>query len=86
MPTCEKCWADAHKRAVSNPTRSQTDHYYDLLKERKDKPCSPEEQAGDWRQDFQDPHMYEGEERYRCLTGTLVVTTQGVYLYWRDND
>jgi len=45
MPTCEKCWADAHRRAVSNPTRSQVDHYYDLLEERKDNPCSPEEQG-----------------------------------------
>jgi hypothetical protein len=39
MAVCEKCWADAGRRAVSNPHKSQTEHYYDLLEERKDNPC-----------------------------------------------
>lgn len=37
MSTCEKCWADAH---------SVADEYVRLLRERRDHPCSPEEQAG----------------------------------------
>ena len=42
---CEKCWADAYLRAmVSGQPQSQ--HYRELLNERKDRPCSPQEQAG----------------------------------------
>lgn len=39
---CEKCWADAHMRSVNNPEKTQSDHYIDLLQERKSKPCQPE--------------------------------------------
>jgi len=46
--TCEKCWADAWRRAYNNPTRSQAEHYRDLIEERKDNPCSAKEQAGQW--------------------------------------
>ena len=44
--TCEKCWSDAYGRMRANPSKSQAEHYHDLLEERKDNPCSPEEQAG----------------------------------------
>lgn len=37
MPACEKCWSDAG---------GSTAEYYRLLDERKDNPCSPREQAG----------------------------------------
>lgn len=37
MVSCEKCWRDSGGRA---------DEYARLIKERKDAPCSPEEQAG----------------------------------------
>lgn len=37
MASCEKCWSDAG----GNP-----DTYHELILERKDKPCTPEEQAG----------------------------------------
>ncbi len=40
MSMCEKCWRDAQLRAVSNPHKSVTEHYYDLPEERKDKPCA----------------------------------------------
>ena len=46
MSSCEKCWADAYRRALSQPMISQSKHYHDLLKERKDSPCAPREQAG----------------------------------------
>lgn len=39
---CEKCWADAYPRACESG-RSQYDCYLELLKERKDNPCMPEE-------------------------------------------
>jgi hypothetical protein len=42
---CEKCWADAYLRALSSG-RSQHEEYLSLLEERKYRPCSPEEQAG----------------------------------------
>ena len=48
MSTCEKCWADAYGRTTNNPSKSQTEHYHDLMQERKDNPCSPREQAGQW--------------------------------------
>lgn len=37
MPSCEKCWRDAGYEA---------DRYAELLVERMDNPCSPEDQAG----------------------------------------
>ncbi|MDY6895005.1 MAG: hypothetical protein SVO01_06265 [Thermotogota bacterium] len=47
MPSCEKCWGDAYFRHRVTG-KSQTECYRELLKERKDNPCSPEEQAGQW--------------------------------------
>ena len=44
---CENCWGDAYMRWLSNPEKSQGEHYQDLLKERKDNPCSEAEQRGD---------------------------------------
>jgi len=44
MAGCEKCWADAYRRTLDHPMKSQTEHYQDLLEERKDNPCTPEEQ------------------------------------------
>ena len=46
MPSCEKCWGDAYLRFRANPMKDQTEHYYDLLEERINNPCPPEEQAG----------------------------------------
>lgn len=48
MASCEKCWDDAFMRSWTEPIKSQTEHYHDLIEERKDNPCSPEEQAGQW--------------------------------------
>lgn len=42
--SCEKCWSDAYDFGQSD----QTENYHRLLAERKDKPCSPREQAGQW--------------------------------------
>lgn len=46
MAACEKCWSDAYMRMVDHPMKSQSEHYQDLLEERKDNPCSIEEQKG----------------------------------------
>ncbi len=43
---CEKCWGDAYLRHMSDHDKTQTEHYFELLKERQDKPCTREEQAG----------------------------------------
>lgn len=43
MPACEKCWADAHR----GPQFSVADEYRRLIEERKDNPCTPEEQCGE---------------------------------------
>lgn len=45
MSACEKCWADANTRAFFLGG-SVSDHYRDLLHERRDTPCSPSQQAG----------------------------------------
>lgn len=47
MTACEKCWGDAFLRTLSHPDKSQYDHYLDLLSERKDNPCTPEQQKGE---------------------------------------
>jgi hypothetical protein len=38
MSACEQCWLDAYVRKLSDPSKSQTEHYHDLLSERP-APC-----------------------------------------------
>jgi hypothetical protein len=33
MVVCDKCWSDAHIRSQNNTTKSQYEHYLDILKE-----------------------------------------------------
>ena len=40
MASCEKCWRDSRGQYKSQYA------YSELIKERKDNPCTPEEQAG----------------------------------------
>ena len=42
MMICEKCWADAYRRSYGTG-KSQYDCYLELLDERKDNPCIPDE-------------------------------------------
>ncbi len=44
MATCEKCWGDAYRREMDNPSKCQAEHYHDLIEERKNNPCSIAEQ------------------------------------------
>ncbi len=37
MTVCEKCWEDAFTRSQADPSKSQTEHYFDLLKGRKER-------------------------------------------------
>jgi hypothetical protein len=46
MSACEKCWRDASAR-VLYLGGSVADHYADLLRERANTPCSPQEQSVD---------------------------------------
>ncbi len=46
MTACEKCWSDAW-RQTRGGGKSQPDRYMELLEERKDNPCTPEQQRGD---------------------------------------
>lgn len=57
--TCEKCWADAFSRWMSNPEKDQAAHYADLLVERKDNPCTPEQAAGQMWLDEEFEEMQE---------------------------
>lgn len=42
---CEKCWADAQSAAQHQGGEGST-HYHRLIEERKDTPCTSQEQAG----------------------------------------
>ena len=55
MGVCERCWADSKMRARNNPNKDQYQHYLDLLKERKETPCTLAEQKGEsmgWQTDI----------------------------------
>lgn len=45
MSSCEKCWRDAH---ADFPYTDVSEEYGRLMSERKDNPCTPEEQAGEF--------------------------------------
>ena len=45
MASCERCWGNAFSRSHFGMT-DQSDEYAKLLEERKDNPCTPKEQAG----------------------------------------
>jgi hypothetical protein len=44
---CEKCWGDAYLRHRMDPRKSQAEHYRDLIHEREENWCTPEEQNGE---------------------------------------
>ena len=46
MACCEKCWNDAFRRLMvyGGTDKTQADFYRELIKERADNPCSPDEQ------------------------------------------
>lgn len=69
---CEKCWGDAYLRMLSEPSKSQAEHYQLLLDERKSKPCTREEELGCER-------GHNWKEQNRCDIGgnrTEVVCTR----------
>ncbi|HZJ25879.1 MAG TPA: hypothetical protein VFF40_02520 [Acidimicrobiia bacterium] len=45
MSACERCWTDAYRESRMFGG-SQVDHYRRLIEERRDRPCSVEEQRG----------------------------------------
>jgi hypothetical protein len=55
MGACEKCWGDAYMRVLSDSSKSQAEHYEDLLRERKDHPCSQKEQEGQFGEEDIEP-------------------------------
>ena len=44
---CEKCWSDAYSRELADTSKSQGEHHQELIRERIDNPCTPEEQCGE---------------------------------------
>lgn len=54
MSICEKCYKEATRRSHSDYSKTRHEHYLDILKERKDNPCTPKEQAGQyWDEELQ---------------------------------
>jgi hypothetical protein len=47
MAVCEKCWRDSFKMMMATG-KPQHKCYQELLESRKNSPCSPKEQAGEW--------------------------------------
>jgi hypothetical protein len=47
---CEECWGDAWMISL-HTGRTQTECYEELLQQRKDNPCTKEEQEGQWKTD-----------------------------------
>ena len=45
MASCEKCWGDAYMYSFGT-SQTQSEAYHELLEERKENPCTPIEQAG----------------------------------------
>lgn len=66
MASCEKCWGDAYNRSRGNG-KSQTENYNDLLKERENKPCSPEEQVGLFMYESIEEMPEWRQEQYKIL-------------------
>ena len=67
MSSCERCWADAHK---GGPYADVAANYARLMGERKDNPCTPEQQAGEFAEECPKCkrkviHQYTGE----CMAG-----------------
>jgi hypothetical protein len=54
MAACEKCWGDAYGRMLGDSSKSQGEHYHDLLEERKDNPCTPKQQCGGIKEEDKD--------------------------------
>lgn len=50
--TCEKCWGDAYLRMRMNG-RSQAENYRELLEERREVPCTPEQERGEPESDME---------------------------------
>lgn len=65
MPCCEKCWGDAYVRSLGNG-KGQEQNYHDLLIERKDNPCSFEEQHGQFL-----GRRFPMEELQKALTAKI---------------
>ena len=47
MSVCEKCWSDAYLRVLALGGELP-DHYHDLLVERRNNPCTTEQQSGNF--------------------------------------
>lgn len=68
MSSCEKCWSDAHRFYRG---AAESDGYTALLAQRKDTPCTPEEQAGPeagtcQKCDRKTMHQHTGEAMCGC--------------------
>jgi hypothetical protein len=62
MSACEKCWGDAYRRSRATG-KPQYKCYAEILEERKNKICTPKEQAGQfWDEENQcDKRILKGE-------------------------
>lgn len=67
MSACERCWADAAAIYAAGRGRgeSHASVYHQLLDERNNHPCTPEEQAGDWWDAELQIDRREGAQKWR---------------------
>lgn len=76
MARCEKCWNDAYTRSLSDTNKSQTEHYFDLLEERKDNPCYRQERIDS---DIYVKPVYTGETALSVVHLGTSVPTHSAY-------
>ena len=57
---CEKCWGDAYLRTMEDTSKTQSEHYLDLLAERDGKACGS-------RWEYLEETSPSGKNLYRCV-------------------
>jgi len=73
MVMCEKCWNDAYFRMIHRGG-CQTEHYYNLLKERKDNPCSLDEQMNvSQGENMTDKYSSEDLREFDKISDNLII-------------
>ena len=90
MAVCEKCWREARIRAMATH-RSQHECYLEILEEKEDKPCTPEEQKGVTMYDptanmIKTPDGWGKYVEFNPTTGKVTVEMDHSYLVEYDGE
>lgn len=72
MSCCEKCWEEAKRKHLSDPRKSQTYYYHNIMaeKELSDSVCSLKEQAGQFWDEVNQCDTRKREQKMPKKIGT----------------